>query len=116
MSNDEITAGEIQIIKWGEKILVPVIGSLILLIIIGLFQMRDAVAQLEIKMDADDKREIVEQESDKTMKASVMSMQTKLIELETHLGHLVDDVGEIKGQNQKILDILTGNGHNHPEG
>ena len=112
----EVTPGEIQVIKWGEKILIPVIGTLAAVAIAGLFQMHNAVAQLETKMEIDDQREVVDQQAAKTTREDINEMKLQLNEVETHYGHLVEDVDKLEKRSQQILNILTGNGHNHTEG
>jgi hypothetical protein len=118
MTHDEITKDEIQIIKWGEKIVPGLIVLVLFALIMGAVNTRDVVAGMELKMSADDKRELQDKaERDKLTRAVVVvkenqsGLKLKLKEMEIKQEFILEDVGDIKEQNQKILDILTGNGH-----
>jgi len=110
MSSTEVTPGEVEIIKLGEKILVPVVGTLTVISIGTIFQMYQAVAQIETKMEADDKREVENRIEQGAAREDLTEMKLQLNGLQTHYEHIVEDVDEIKEQNTKILEILTSSG------
>jgi len=118
MSRDEITEDEIKIIKWGEKIMFAIIPVFIIALAVGAVQIRDAVAQIQTKMEMDDRREAESKEAAKSTHDAMDELQhnqnglkIKLREMEVRQEYILDDVGDIKKQNERILDILTNNGH-----
>lgn len=120
MPRNEVTQDEIQIIKWGEKIIPGLIALILFALIMGAVNTRDVVAEISLKIEADDKREeknnAIHEETSENLKAfneSQTKIKLQMNEFEIRQEYILEDVGAIKEQNQKILDILTGNGVNH---
>jgi flagellar biosynthesis/type III secretory pathway M-ring protein FliF/YscJ len=114
MSKTEILEEEVNIIHWGQKIFVPVLSSLLLIVVLAAFATYQAVAQIELKMQQDDKREVADQQKHERTQQDIIDFKDgqsefkmKINEMKIRQGYILEDVGDIKAQNQKILEILT---------
>ncbi len=114
MSKDEISASEVQIIHWGQKIFIPTLSALLLIVIIAAFTTYQAVAQIELKMEQDDRREVQDKKDDearaaeqKVIRHNQAEFKLEIQDMRIRQGYILDDIGEIKEQNTKILEILT---------
>jgi hypothetical protein len=117
MSQKEITEAEIRIIRWGEKILTPLLVAGFVGVIGYLANVGNVVAQLQSDHKNYDSQngdinitvDQVRAEQQKILR-SHHALEINLQRLDTSQSYIKEEVKDIKQQNAEILRILRENG------
>jgi len=122
MSPKEITEAEIRIIRWGEKILTPLLVAGFIGIIGYLANVGQVVAELQADHnnydakngDFNDAVKEVRDEQQKILK-SHHALEINLQRLDTSQSYIKEEVKDIKQQNAEILRILREYGREYKQ-
>jgi len=114
MTTEQISAAEIKIIRWGEKVLTPVLVAGFIGVVSFLIHVGNSMAQLETeqrKYNDNDQR--VQQELvsvnvklDDAVKAQ-QSIEITIQRIDTTQQNLKENIQELKLQNTKIIELLS---------
>lgn len=113
MTEQEISEAEIRIIRWGEKILTPLLVAGFLGIISFLVYVNETVAQLQTEHEKYNGLNGDITQSIKNLDSKVESLREEQQETEVKIGiiqtnqtHVVEELKELKDLNLKILNYL----------
>ena len=113
MSKEEISEAEVTIIRWGEKILTPILVGGFLGIITYLAHVNTTLAELNgahVVYDASngDLKTAVKdvQSQQKQILDQQKTIEINVKKIETHQDHFKQQITDLKAQNAEILYIL----------
>jgi len=114
MTTEQISAAEIKIIRWGEKVLTPVLVAGFIGVVSFLIHVGNSMAQLETEQRKyNDNDRHVQQELasvnvklDNTIRAE-QNIEITIQRIDTTQQNFKEDIHELKRQNTKIIELLS---------
>ena len=113
MTDKQISEAEVKIIRWGEKILTPLLVAMILGMAAWVGSMNDSIAQLAGEHDRyNDNNAVIKSEvtkiNDKLDRQNNSQQQLELSvkRIETRQEYYKDQIQDVKEQNAQILKLL----------
>ena len=112
----DIGTTEIRLIRWGVKILTPLLTAGLLAVVTYMFGIGNTLAELTAKQDNYKNSTItLKQSVDKLSKKtddqleSQHTVEVQVERIETHQEHFKQEIKDIKNQNAEIIRLLREN-------
>ena len=96
-----------KITRSWQHIVGAVATAMIIALIFGMIDVSKTVAQLEQKMEVDDRREIKDEATDKQIQANQVKFQVEIAEMKVNQQNMAQDIEQVIEQNEKSQEQNT---------